>query len=76
MKKVFPAIASATRNTIPITPFPSPDNYRTREQGACTGLGAFDETQFKYRLLKGLTHTQGSWKLYFPGAAGWGFQDL
>jgi predicted alpha/beta superfamily hydrolase len=40
-----------------------------------TGCG-FDETQLKYRLLKGLTHTQGGWRLRFPDAVRWIFRDL
>ena len=36
----------------------------------------FDETQLKYRLLKGLTHTQGGWRLRFPDAVRWIFRDL
>jgi hypothetical protein len=40
-----------------------------------TGCG-FDETQLKYRLLNGLTHTQGGWRLRFPDAVRWIFRDL
>ncbi|MDR2483997.1 MAG: alpha/beta hydrolase [Treponema sp.] len=36
----------------------------------------FNETQLKYRLLKGLTHTQEGWRLRFPDAVRWIFRDL
>jgi hypothetical protein len=36
----------------------------------------FDETQLKYRVIKGLTHTQGGWRLRFPDAVRWIFRDL
>jgi predicted alpha/beta superfamily hydrolase len=36
----------------------------------------FDETQLKYRVIKGLTHTQGSWRLRFPDAVRWIFRDI
>ena len=36
----------------------------------------FDETQLKYRLIKGLTHSQGGWRLRFPDAVRWIFRDL
>ncbi|MDR0761258.1 MAG: alpha/beta hydrolase [Treponema sp.] len=36
----------------------------------------FDETQLKYQVLKGLTHTQGGWRLRFPDAIRWIFRDL
>ncbi|MDR2079133.1 MAG: alpha/beta hydrolase, partial [Treponema sp.] len=36
----------------------------------------FDETTMKYRVLKGLTHTQGGWRLRFPDAVRWIFQDI
>ena len=36
----------------------------------------FDESQLKYRVLKGLTHTQGAWRLRFPDAVRWIFRDL
>lgn len=36
----------------------------------------FDETQLKYRLVKGLTHTQGGWRLRFPDAVRWVFREF
>jgi predicted alpha/beta superfamily hydrolase len=39
-------------------------------------LCGFDETQLKYRLLKGLTHSLGGWRLRFPDAVRWIFRDL
>lgn len=36
----------------------------------------FDESRLKYRLIKGLTHTQGGWRLRFPDAVRWIFRDL
>ena len=36
----------------------------------------FDEKELKYRVLKGLTHTQGGWRLRFPDAVRWIFRDL
>jgi predicted alpha/beta superfamily hydrolase len=39
-----------------------------------TQLG-FDKTQIKYQVAKGLTHSQGGWRLRFPDAVRWIFQD-
>jgi predicted alpha/beta superfamily hydrolase len=39
------------------------------------GKCGFDETNMKYQVLKGLTHTQGGWRLRFPDAVRWIFQD-
>ncbi|GHT68724.1 hypothetical protein FACS1894110_16930 [Spirochaetia bacterium] len=36
----------------------------------------FDDTQLKYQVLKGLTHTQGGWRLRFPDAVRWIFRDI
>ncbi|MDR3284628.1 MAG: alpha/beta hydrolase [Treponema sp.] len=64
----------------------------TREQGRITtaeqflegtkmmyerfSVCGFDENQLKYQIVKGLTHTQGGWRLRFPDAVRWIFQDV
>jgi hypothetical protein len=35
----------------------------------------FNETNLKYQVIKGLPHTQGGWRLRFPDAVRWIFQD-
>ncbi|MDR1107678.1 MAG: alpha/beta hydrolase, partial [Spirochaetaceae bacterium] len=35
----------------------------------------FDETNLKYQVIKGLSHSHGGWRLRFPDAVRWIFQD-
>jgi predicted alpha/beta superfamily hydrolase len=35
----------------------------------------FNETNLKYQVIKGLSHSQGGWRLRFPDAVRWIFQD-
>jgi predicted alpha/beta superfamily hydrolase len=35
----------------------------------------FDETQIKFQVIKGLSHSQGGFRLRFPDAVRWVFQD-